>query len=737
MPDLDALFWPRSIALIGASPDKSGIRGRIVDAVRQHGFDGPLYPVSRSHDRIDGLTAYPCVSALPEPVDLAIVTIPAVYVPDTLEACGERGVRAAIIISSGFAEERGEDGAAREHAIRAVVERYDMAVLGPNGEGFMNSATPLTASFSPTIFDLEGGLTPADSAAGGIAVVSQSGGVGFSFFNRGRPKELRFSFVVSMGNEAGLEGLDVVDYLLDDENTDAVLMFVEGFRTPAKFACVASRAAQLRKPLIIAKVGRSEAGARAAASHTASLTGSQRAYEAMFQRYGVVAGRDVDEMIDMAAGFAYFRHRLPRGKRIAILTPSGGAGIWLTDVCEAHGLEVPPLDEQTRAAIDRLLPAYGCSRNPVDVTAQVIFHLGYAPVLELIASSPRIDAVLVAGSLGLAKYVKPQLEELTRLGKAIDMPVIFCAYTLAHAEAIALLARAGFPCLTSMPNAARAISAMADYRSFLERFECQAGDSVEPLAIPADIAARLAEVRGVLCEHEAKSVLADLGIAGNRDTLVASEEQAVMAAAELRQAVALKVQSADISHRAQAGAVALNLESEDEIRSAYRSILDNASSKHPGADIHGVLVSPMTDGGVEIIIGISRDADFGPILVLGAGGTRVEVLDEVIATPAPASASQVLALLDGWKGKRLLDGSAGLPVADIDALVDLTVMVSRFAACADNLAALDLNPVVVHPRGKGVSVVDALIITDYDKAAGKAAGRQSLAADRHTGTVTS
>ncbi|NCF26375.1 MAG: CoA-binding protein [Gammaproteobacteria bacterium] len=718
MPDLDALFWPRSIALVGASPDKSGIRGRIVDAVRQHGFDGPLYPISRSHACIDGLTAYPSVAALPQAVDLAIVTIPAAYVADALEACGERGVRAAVIISSGFAEERGADGIAREAAIRRVVERYDLAVLGPNGEGFMNSATPLTATFSPTIFDVEGGLTPVHSAGGGIAVVSQSGGIGFSFFNRGRPKELRFSFVVSMGNEAGLEGLEVIDYLLDDQATNVVLGFVEGFRTPEKFTRIASRAAALRKPLVLAKVGGSEAGATAAASHTASLAGSQRVYEAMFERYGVVSGRDVDEMLDIAAGFSFFHDRLPKGKRVAILTPSGGAGIWLADVCEAHGLEVPPLDDETRAAIDRLLPAYGTSRNPVDVTAQVIFHLGYAPVLELIAASPNIDAVLIAGSLGLLKYVKPQLADLTRLGKAIQMPVIFCAYTLAHPEAIDLLARAGFPCLTSMPNAARAISAMADYRRFLHRFARDNDDAVESLEIPAPIAARLANAEGVLCEHEAKSLLSDLGFTTNRDTLATSEEQAVAAAARIEQSVALKVQSPDISHRAQAGALALDLQTDDAVRTAYHAILDSARHHQPEANIHGVLVSPMSDSGIEIIIGTSRDPDFGPMVMLGAGGTLVEVLDDVIVTPAPASRNQLLELLDNWKGKRLLDGSAGMPAADMDALVDLTAMVSRFAASADNLSSLDLNPVIVHPPGKGVSVVDALIITGNNKTPG-------------------
>ncbi len=725
MPDLDALFWPRSIALIGASPDKSGIRGRIVDAVRQHGFDGPLYPVSRTHDSIDGLRAYASPGALPEPVDLAIVTIPAVYVADALAACGERGVRAAVIISSGFAEERSPDGVAREDAIRRVAERYDMAVLGPNGEGFMNSAMPLTASFSPTVFDVEGGLTPSASSAGGIAVVSQSGGIGFSFFNRGRPKELRFSFVVSMGNEAGLEGLDVIDYLLCDDNSTVVLGFIEGFRTPAKFARVARRAASLRKPLVLVKVGGSEAGAEAAASHTASLAGSHRAYQAMFRRYGVVPGRDVDAMIDTAACFSYFRDRLPKGKRVAILTPSGGAGIWLADVCEAHGLEVPELDPETRAAIDRLLPAYGTSRNPVDVTAQVIFKLGYAPVLELIAASPNVDAVLVAGSLGLLKYVKPQLEALTRLGQNIDIPVIFCAYTLAHPEALALLARAGFPCLTSMPNAAQAISAMADYRHFLERFETDRRETPTPLAFPASVAKRLTGGARVLCEHEAKSVLAELGVAQFRDTLAASESEAVSAALELGRPVALKVQSPDISHRHQAGAVALGLREEQAIRSAYRSVLENARHHHPDADIHGVLVSPMSDDGVEIIIGASRDPDFGPLVVIGAGGTLVEVLDDVIVLPAPVSRSQVLDLLHDWKGKRLLDGTAGIPAADIDALVDLTVLVSRFVAAADSVSSLDLNPVIVHRRGQGVSVVDALIVTD----AGNATGNHPLAAD--------
>ena len=397
MPDLDALFRPRAVALVGASPDKTLIRGRIVDAVTLHGFDGPLYAVSRSHDEIAGIACYPSVEALPGPVDLAIVTIPAEHVAATLRACGKMGVKAAIVISSGFGEERGDAGAARQRAITDIAREFGMAVLGPNAEGFLNNRITLAATFSPAVVHVENGLRPEASRGRGIAVVSQSGGIGFSFFHRGRPKALDFSYVVSTGNEAALDAMDVAAWLVEDDETAVVLAFLEGVRAPGKLLRVAARAASLGKPLVFAKVGRSEAAAAAAASHTASLAGTARSYDAVFRRYGILPGEDQDHMVDVAAAFAFFADRLPKGTRVGILTPSGGAGAWLADVCEHHGLTVPVLDARTRAAIDRMLPAYGASRNPVDVTAQVIFTVGYAPPLELLANAPGIDAVLVAG----------------------------------------------------------------------------------------------------------------------------------------------------------------------------------------------------------------------------------------------------------------------------------------------------------------------------------------------------
>ena len=751
MPDLDALFRPRSIVLVGVSPDRTIIRGRIVEAVTLHGFDGPLHAVSRSHDEIAGITCYPSVDALPGPVDLAIITIPAEHVAATLRACAEVGAKAAIVISSGFGEERGDAGTARQSAIAAIAREFDMAVLGPNAEGFLNGRMPLAATFSPAVVHVENGLRPQGSRCRGIAVVSQSGGIGFSFFHRGRPKALDFSFVVSTGNEAGLNAMDVAGYLVEDDETAVVLAFLEGVRAPDELLRVAVRAAELRKPLVFAKVGRSEAAAAAAASHTASLTGTARSYDAVFRRYGILSGEDQEHMVDVGAAFAFFGDRLPKGTRVGILTPSGGAGAWLADVCEQHGLEVPALDAETRAAIDRMLPAYGASRNPVDVTAQVIFTVGYAPPLELLAGAPGIDAVLVAGSLSHARYVERDFENLVRIGRRVDKPVIFCGYTRANPHAVELLARAGFPCTTSMANAAKAIRAMNEYREFLARFDGAprrtapadhrvaqalsdaaagaavgvdgeagadpgAGAGVEPETRHGAGAAglRTAFAPGTaMCEHDAKVLLAAHGIGGIPvGGLALDATAAARIAGEIGGPVAMKVQSSDLPHKSDAHGIALGVEGESAVHEAFARIMSNARAFAPSAVIEGVRVERMAGPGVELIVGVSRDPDFGPMIGVGLGGVLVELLDDFALSPAPVDAVEAREMLRNLRGRRILDGLRGAPAADVDALVRLLVAVSEFAAVAgETLEALDLNPVIVHPRGEGVSVVDAGIVT--------------------------
>ena len=706
MVDLEPLFWPRSVALVGASPDPGIIRGRIATALLEHGFPGPVYPISRSHETIHGRRCLGSISDLPQPVDLAIVTIPAEFVADAVQACGARGVRAAVVISSGFAEEGSREGRARQDRVTACAARYRMALLGPNAEGFLNARMPLRASFSPALVDDETCEIEAAPRARRVGVVSQSGGVGFSFYNRGRPRGLPFSHVVSTGNEAGLETLDIVDYLIDDPHTGPILVFLEGFKRPARYAEVARRALLAGKPLIVAKMGRSEAAAQAAVSHTASLTGSYHAHRAMFDAYGVQSVDDADQMLDMALGFSYCHDRLPLGKRAGVLTASGGAGIWLTDACVAHGLEVDALDDATRRQLGASLPSYASTRNPIDLTAQGLFEHRYAKPLETVAGADAIDSVLVAGSLIRSDLIRDDLDKLRRLTRASSKPIFFCAYTRANPDAVRWLAEADIPCYTSMPNAARAMRAMAAYRSFAEQF----ADPSEEASVPKGITSSLPEGGDVLCEWEARAVLAPYGIPDGAGIVSHSPAEAAAAAARIGGAVALKVQSPQIVHKTEAGALALDLEAPDEIEAAYRRILASSHDFAPAADIHGVLVQPMAARGVEMIVGARHDSSFGPMLLVGFGGVLVEVMEDFAQAPAPVSADRARELLGRLQGRRLLDGVRGAPPADIDALVDLLVNLSRFAAAhAGVVCEVDLNPVIVHPRGQGVTVADALI----------------------------
>ncbi|MDP7065672.1 MAG: acetate--CoA ligase family protein [Arenicellales bacterium] len=706
MANVKALFWPQSIVLVGASTDKTIIRGRIVEAIQRYPYTGSICAVSRSHQMIGNLKCYASVDDLPGAVDLAIITIPADYVAAALDACGRKGIQAAIVISSGFAEEKGDQGGARQLALGEIAQRYDMALIGPNAEGFFNSAHDLAATFSPTVSDLDPGDLPRVADADGLGVVSQSGGIGFSFFHRGIPKRLPFSFIVTTGNEATLDALDVADYLVDDVGTGVILMFIEGVRSPSRLVPIAVKAARQGKPLIVAKVGRSQAATDAVASHTASLAGSHQAYEALFRQCGVINGLDSDHMIDVAAGFKYFRDHLPRGHRVGILTPSGGAGAWFADLCEANGLEVPVLDDQTRGRIDSLLPDYGTSRNPVDVTAQVIFTVGYAPVLKIMADSDSIDAILVSGSLAHPTYIERDLDELVTLREEIDKPIIFCAYTRAHPRAVELLAQAGFPCLTSMSNSARTLAAMADYHLFLS---LDAPDLYATPGIRPSISGPPMKQHSY-SEHEAKEHLLAWGIPCLPGMLVNSVAEAIDAARTFDGPVAMKLQSREVPHKTEIGGVALGLSDDAAIGQAFDMMMTAVKRKAPTAKIQGVRIEPMASAGEEILIGVTTEPGFSPILTLGSGGILVELINDVISLPVPLTLRQAQRMVEQLRSWPLLQGFRGRAEADVPALLELIVKVSDFAAVqGDALRALDLNPVIVHPRGNGITIADVLI----------------------------
>jgi len=710
MADLGKLLWPQSVAVVGASSDLQGLRGRILQTILSHPFAGRVYPVSRSATEVQALKAYSSVDTLPEPADLAILIVPAQYVPTEVERCGRAGIKAALILSSGFAEE-GEAGARMQDEISVIARRYDMAVGGPNSEGFANIPWSFCPTFSPVMDKNAGPIKPARAlGAGRVSVISQSGGLGFAVFDRARPRNLAFQHVVSTGNEAALEAFDFVDYMLDEGMTDVFLLLLEDVKSPERFKHVAEKALHAGKPIIVGKIGRSEAGARAVASHTAALAGSEAAYRAVFDRYGVIEARELNDMIDLAVGFLACGDRMPVGRRIGICTASGGAGVWMADACAAAGLEVPGLDEATRKSIDIHIPSYGTSQNPVDCTAQGLHKLGYATFAHLVAQSPLIDGIVVVVTARRSAFLEIDLPKLENLKNDSRKPIFIWTYTLPSDRSVEILNAAGYPLFTGAFGCARTIRAMGDYRALREGTLDKPPAGCSPHPALDKVRAALAASATVVSEYHARSLLKVYGIGGNVGTLAGSAAEAEAVARMIGGPVAVKVQSADIPHKTEAGAVALNVDPED-VRIAYERVLENAKRFAPNAEIEGVLVQPMAPAGREVIVGISRDECWGPLLMLGLGGVMVEAVRDAVLAPVPLDHEAALALIHRLKASAVFGSYRGMPPADTEALADLIIKLSQFAFDhADDVAEVDLNPVIVHANGDGITVVDALIV---------------------------
>lgn len=700
------------MAVVGASSDTHGLRGRILEVMLSHPYGGKIYPVSRSAAEVQGLKAYPSVDALPETVDMAVLIIPAVHVAAELERCGKAGIKAAVILSSGFAEESGGEGARMQADIAAIARRYDMAVTGPNSEGYANIAASLCPTFSPALDKNAGAIHPTRAIGEGqVSVISQSGGLGFAFFDRARPRNILFRHVVTTGNEAALDVADVLDYLIDEGGTDVFLLLIEDVKSPEKFRSAAAKALAAGKPLIVGKIGQSEAGVRAVASHTASLAGSQAAYRAIFDHYGLIEGRDFDEMLDFAVGFLACGDRLPAGNRIGIVTASGGGGIWTADACAAAGLDVPVLDDPTRCALEEHIPPYGTSENPVDSTAQGVHKMGYAAFARIVAESPLIDGVIVVVTARRSAFLEGDLQKLKDLKQTSRKPVFMWTYTLPSERSIEILNEAGYALFTSPLGATRAMRALLDYKNLREKLTARIAPAPSPREAREAGRAILAASGTTLGEWQARPLLAAYGIGADDGAVLAqSAAEAEAAALALGRPVALKIQSADIPHKTEAGGVVLNVSGADA-RAAYERVVAAARRHAPKARIDGVLVAPMARPGREVILGIHRDPRWGPLLMVGLGGVLVEAMDDTALAPVPLDHDGALALIGRLKGARLFGAFRGAPASDVDALATTMVKLSQLAADhADAIAGIDLNPVIVHAKGDGVTVVDALIL---------------------------
>lgn len=706
--DLTPLFRPRSLAIIGASDDPAKIRGLILAQLVKGGYPGRIFPIHPTRKTIQGMPAFAAIGDAPGPIDLALIAIPAESVPAALAQCVAAGVRSVLVFSSGFAEEEGGEHRARQDQIRTIARDSSMAIAGPNSVGMLDLAGPLAATFSPAIDFAALPALRANPAKRRIGIISQSGGLGFALFNRGLKRHLAFSTVINTGNEADLDACDVLDFMLDDERTGIILMFVEAIRRGRRFVELAERALALGKPIIVAKIGRSPAGQRAAASHTAALTGSDAVHDAVFRRYGVIRADDQDDMLDIAAACALCP--LPRGRRIGIVTISGGVGGWLADTLEAHGLEVPVFSAALQREIRDFLPSYGAAFNPIDMTAQAIGNDHRLRSIAALDAAEEIDAVAVVSSLAADTRMVHERDAIAEIVARRRKPILFYSYPLPAEQARSDLAEIGVPCYTSLRGPALALSALADRAAAAEALARQTTAPHDPAA--RETASRcLDAAAGTLCEYEAGAVLAAYGIATLPSLLAKDADAASDAAASLGYPVALKIQSPDIPHKSDAGGVMLGLGDAASVRAAGAAMLTRIAAAQPMARVHGILVQKMAPRGLEMIAGTVDDADFGPLLTVGIGGIHVEVFGDVATVPLPIDSPAADALLGRLRGVRLLGALRGAPARDRAAFAALLVrLASLQAAFAGRIATIDLNPVFLHAEGDGISVADALIV---------------------------
>ena len=698
---LDSFFAPQSIALIGASRDREKIPGRLLELLRRNEFPGQIYPINPNYDEIDGLACFKSVADIGAPIDLAVIIIPARGVLAALDQCAAASVKNAVVISSGFAEEGGGDAAVMQDEIARLARRTGMRISGPNAEGFYSNVPRVAATFSPAV-DVKAGETPLVATRKRIGIVAQSGGIGFAFYHRAKALGIAVSHVVSTGNESDLGAGEFLDYLVQDPSTDVILLFIEGIRDVEKFLSAAQRAAEMRKPVIVTKAGRSGAGERAAASHTASMAGWSAAYDAVFARYGFIVSDDLDEIMSIAAVLA--SNPLPGGNRVAVLTVSGGAGIWGADAVSLLGLQVPELSARIQAEITKLLPSYGTARNPIDVTAQGVHSGGLQRSIDLLSASSEVDAILVLLSLSSETRVPFKEAELKQVLDAQHKPVVFYSYTLPSEFSRKALGAAGAVVLSGLTHAAVALRRSVDYASFsLPQASPNAG-------LPErDLSAWLKSP--ALSEADSKALLRAAGIALPEEVLVTDKGGLDGAIARVGLPLVMKIQSPDIPHKSEVGGVRLNIATKGEAFIAFEALLANARKARPDAAIQGVLVAPMARRGVEIIVGTLQDATFGPMVMVGLGGITTELFRDVVYRPAPVSAVEAASMLDQLKAAPLLKGFRGAAKADIPALAQLISQLSLLAArLREEVAEIEINPVLANPEGAGVTIVDALVV---------------------------
>ena len=692
---LDAIFNPRSVAVIGASSDPRRIGGRPVDFLKRHGFAGPILPINPKSPEVQGLPAYPSVTDAPLVPDLAVIALPAPMALQAVEECAAAGVRGAVIFSSGFAEV-GAEGAALQARMVAIAREGGMRLVGPNCLGIANVRHNLYATFTP-------GVEKHLPRPGGVSIVSQSGAFGSYCMTLVRMRGLGVNIWATTGNSCDVDFADAVAYCAQDDETRVIMGYLEGAADRDRLIEALELARARSKPVIMMKVGRSAVGAEAAQSHTASLAGSDAIYDAAFRQFGVYRARSVDEMFDVTYACSE-SGALMNGDRLGLVTISGGVGVLMADEAEDCGLEVPALPEHAQKKLKEVLPFAGV-RNPVDVTAQLVNQIDLLETnMDVLFGDGDIDAAIIfMSTVGLAadlnEAIRTGLERIRE--KFPGRPMLFCSLT--EPEGRAAYERSGFIVFEEPTRAVRAMAGMRYFaRSFARASEADPIPDLPQLSpLPTD----------TVNEIEAKSLLAEAGIGIVRETLAATPEAAATAAEAMGYPVVLKIASPDILHKSDIGGVALNLRSAAEVREAGVRILAAASEKMPDARLEGLVVAEQAAPGLEAIIGMTRDAVFGPVVMFGLGGVLVEALGDVSFRVVPFGRAEARRMIDEIRGRKLLGAFRGAPERDIDALADALARLSAFTARhGTGIETIDINPLIVGARGEGAVAADAVLV---------------------------
>lgn len=694
----ERLFNPRGIAVIGASGDLTRISGQPIAALKGSGYKGGLFLVNPKYQELHGLKCYPSATAIKQPCDVGLVAVPASGVPAAIRDCGAAGIPFAIVLTAGF-REAGAEGRRLESELAKAVKETGVRVVGPNCQGTLSVPSRMWCVFGSVSHETE-------LKEGAVSCAFQSGGFGYAVVNLAEAQGIGFRHVVSTGNETDITMPELLSEFLDDPGTKLAFAYLEGTPDARRFLEVGRKSLQTGKPVLIWKGAQTEVGTRAAASHTANLTGNYDLYRAAFRQSGIIEVQDIEEIVDIAKVFA--QDRLPTGRAIGVLSISGGSGIVFADRAVKEGLTLPSFSEQTVVALRAIIPTFGSADNPADTTAGVFNDPQlFTTTLDIVLADPALDqvSILLASISGApaARAAKAIADAAAKTDKPVH--VVWSGRKHKSEEAWSILEQANIPSITTPVRMARAAAVLArfadDQRRLLPR-KIPPAASVSMLKLPADAA--------TLSEVESKAVLSAFGVPVTREILVPLGSDIANAASSLKVPLAVKIVSRDIAHKTEAGGVRLGINGPKELVAAAAEVIANARAYKSDANIDGVLVSEMAQG-VEALIGVVNDEGFGPTVVLGLGGVLSEVLKDVTFRIAPFDIETARDMIAELRGAKLFDGFRGAPPSDKEALAKTLVEVSRMAmALGDRLKEMDINPLFVDARGRGVVAADALIV---------------------------